>query len=441
VAPTAARAAALRILRDVRGGTFADRALDAAAAGLGPRDRAFLQELVYCTLRLRGRIDHILAALSSRPLARIDPDILDVLRLGVCQLHVMDGVPTYAAVSQSVELARDTGSRGGAGFVNGVLQSLRRSGGAIEFPSFDADPAGHLTTWGSHPRWLVDRWLAHYGAVETQRLVEANNRRPRPCLRLTGDVAAAAAQLEAAGIATESVPLSSRALVIDGADLAAALDAAPVIVQDPAAGLVADFVAPPAGAIILDLAAAPGGKSIALAAGEPAPAYVIAADASFPRLSRVRQNVRRLARPAPRGIGPLPLGMVVADARMPPFRPADVVLLDAPCTGTGTLRRHPDGRWRLKPGDVAALADLQAAMLDAAAGAVAPGGLLVYATCSLEPEENELQVLSFLRRNPGFVIEPGPVPDAVPLVGGMLCVLPEHHGTDGAFAARLRRSA
>jgi 16S rRNA (cytosine967-C5)-methyltransferase len=153
----------------------------------------------------------------------------------------------------------------------------------------------------------------------------------------------------------------------------------------------------------------------------------------------VQQNVRRLHRPAPRGVA-LPLGLVVADGRTPPFRASDVVLLDAPCTGTGTLRRHPDGRWRLTPRDLTALTALQAQLLDAAAPLVAPGGLLVYATCSLETEENETQVEAFLNRHPHFSIERGPVEDPSMLrEDGMLRVLPQRHGHDGAFAARLRR--
>lgn len=437
-APTKARAAALRVLRDARGGMLADRALDEAAASFDARDRAFLQELVYGTFRLRGRIDHILGRLSSRPLDRLAPDVLDVLRLGAYQLLEMGGVPPYAAVSESVELARAAGADSATGFVNGVLQALRRADGRFDFPPFEKDPVAHLTTWGSHPRWLVRRWIDRYGAEEARRLVEADNRRPESFLRLLGDVGAARAALDAAGIGCAGIPDAPRVVRLTTGDPAAALQAGPVIVQDPAAGAVVDFVAPPADAVILDIAAAPGGKALALAAGDPAPALVAAADVSFRRMKRLRGNRDRLDRPPPRGPGALPLAMVVADGRRPPFRPCDVVLIDAPCTGTGTLRRHPDGRWRLRPEDLVALTELQAELLEAAAALVAPGGLLVYATCSLEPEENEVQVQAFVERHPVFTVEPGPAPEAA-LVDGMLNVLPQRHGFDGAFAARMRR--
>jgi 16S rRNA (cytosine967-C5)-methyltransferase len=203
---------------------------------------------------------------------------------------------------------------------------------------------------------------------------------------------------------------------------------------------VVDYAADAAGTV-LDLAAAPGGKALALAAAVP-DRYVAAADLSLTRIGRLRQNVQRLGRPAPAGLGDVGVGIVVADARRPPFRMAPLVLLDAPCTGTGTLRRHPDGRWRVQPEDLAALTALQRELLDAAATVVAPGGLLVYSTCSLEPEENEAQVESLLERNAEFELETTEnVARELTDAAGHLRVLPQALGVDGAFAARLRRRA
>ncbi|CAN5823085.1 16S rRNA (cytosine(967)-C(5))-methyltransferase RsmB [soil metagenome] len=441
-APTAARVAALDILGAVRAGALGGPAFDAAVACLDDRDRAWTRELVFGTFRLRGRLDHRLAALSSRPLESLDADILDILRLGAYQLGEMQGVPAYAAVSQSVDLARRAGGRGAAGFVNGVLQSLRRVGGASTFPAFEADPAGFLTTWGSHPEWLVRRWLARFGAESTRRLVDANNRRPELYLRVFGDVEGARSRLRSAGAEVLPVPGAPRALQLIGGDITAALAAAPSLVQDPAAGLVVSYAAVAPGHVVVDLAAAPGGKTLAMACdvAPEGPVLVVASDLSRQRLRRLEENTARLNRQAPAGLAAVPVALLVADGRRPPFRAADVVLLDAPCTGTGTLRRHPDGRWRIGPRDLRSLAALQKEMLDAAAGIVAEDGLLVYSTCSLEPEENEEQVASFLVRQPEFSLERGPALEGgVVQPDGTLSVLPQDHGWDGAFAARLRR--
>lgn len=430
---TAGRRAALETLRRTRRGELADRALDEAGARLDPRERAWAQELVYGVSRLRGRLDYLLATLVRGGLDALEPDVLDVLRLGAYQLREMGSVPPYAAVSQSVELARWAGAARASGLVNGVLQSLGRRGDRIAPPEFARDPVAYLSTWGSHPRWLAERWTERWGADEALALVEANNRRPELYIRPLGiPIDEARTRLEAAGIAVEAVPFSPDSLrIVPPAGAAEALAAVPAVVQDPAAALVVRYAAVPEGATVLDLCAAPGGKALGLAS---APARVAAADLSRRRLARVRENAGRV------GMGDR-VGAVVADGRHPPFRPADVVLLDAPCTGTGTLRRHPDGRWRVGPDDLAALVTLQEELLDAAAALVRPGGWLIYSTCSLEREENELQIERFLARTAGFTADPPPedTPAETRDGEGCLLVLPQRLGTDGAFAVRLRR--
>jgi 16S rRNA (cytosine967-C5)-methyltransferase len=433
--PTVARQAALEALARFREGELGDRALDLATQGMEPRERAWTQELVYGTFRLRGRIDHVLDGFARDGVRSLDPDVLDVLRLGAYQLLEMGSVPPYAAVSQSVELVRSAGAARAAGLVNGVLQNLQRRGDAIAFPDPRNDPPGHLATWGSHPRWLAERWIRRWGADGALALAEANNRRPELYLRPLGISAPdAVAALAAAGIGAEAVPFSPDSVrVLPPATAAEALARVPAVVQDPAAALVVRYAAVPEGATVLDLCAAPGGKSLGLAARA---GRVAAADLSRRRLARVVENAGRV------GWGDR-LGAVVADGRRPPFRPADVVVLDAPCTGTGTFRRHPDGRWRVTPDDLAALAALQDELLTAAAPLVRPGGWLVYSTCSLEREENEERVEAFLASHPAFT--PDPAPDAVAPeladASGRLCVLPHRQGVDGAFAARLRRRA
>jgi 16S rRNA (cytosine967-C5)-methyltransferase len=430
---TPSRLAALEVLRRVRGGELADRALERALERLPERERGWTVELVYGTFRLRGRLDFYLDALVRGGVETLDADVLEVLRLGAYQLLEMESVPPYAAVSQSVELVRAAGGRRAAGLVNGVLQSLRRRGGEVRFPDRAFHPAGYLSAWHSHPRWLVDRWVGIWGVEETEVLLEVGNRRPELYLRPLGlSAPEALARLEAAGVEAETVPLSPDSLrVLPPAGAVEALEAAPAVVQDPAAALVVRYASVPERGRVLDLCAAPGGKALGMAerAG-----YVAAADLSPGRLRRVRENAERVGATGR-------VGVVAADARHPPFREAELVLIDAPCTGTGTFRRHPDGRWRVTERDLSALVALQREILEAAAPLVCPGGWLVYATCSLEPEENRLQVEGFLRSHPEFTADPPEGAVAPELLDGegWLTVLPHRSGFDGSFAARLRR--
>ncbi|MFW6079156.1 MAG: transcription antitermination factor NusB, partial [Gemmatimonadota bacterium] len=287
---TPARIAALDVLRAVRRGVLADRALERVLERLPARQRPWTQELVYGTLRLRGRLDHLLDRQVRRGIESLEPDVLDVLRLGLYQLLEMHSVPAYAAVSQSVELARRVGGRGADRLVNGVLQALKRRMDAIGPPPFEDDPEAYLTSWGSHPAWLVRRWIERYGADGARALVEANNRRPELFIRPVGlEREAALARLEQAGIEAEPVdPAPDAIRVAPPAGAEEALDAVPAVVQDPAAGLVARYAEPPTDARVGDLCAAPGGKAVALA--ERA-SYVVAADVSPQRMRRLEENL------------------------------------------------------------------------------------------------------------------------------------------------------
>lgn len=437
---TAGRVLAASILEDVESGRRLDVAWEASGAAASP-ERSWIRNLVYGTVRLRGRIDHLLGRFAVRPLADLDPPVRTALRMGAYQLLEMGGVPAYAAVSESVRQVRNSGSRAAAGMVNAVLRRVARApSGRSAFPDPETDLEGHLATWGSHPEWLVRRWVRAYGPDGTRALVEANNREPDIYLRPIGTRARdAAAVLAEAGLCTAAGGVGRRGerwiRLRPGANPAEALRLVPGVIQDPAASLVVEYASPAPGSLVADLCAAPGGKAMALS--ETA-GGVLAADLSAPRLARVVGGWSRLAAHAgARGS----LWPVVADARRPPVRKADTVLLDVPCSGTGTLRRHPDGRWRLSARTVRTLARVQSALLDGASSAVPPGGLLVYATCTLEPEENRCQVESFLARHPGFRVEPGIRADRWVDRRGCLVVPPHESGFDGAFAARLRRVA
>jgi len=433
---TDARIAAADTLADLRGGMLLDAAFDRRAAALDPRDRRWAQELVWGMLRRRGFIDHLLAPRVKGGIARIDSDLADLLRLGTYQLFHMGSVPPYAAIAQTVELAKHRHGLGASKLVNAVLRRLDRERDALE-PKLPTDPVEALAIELSHPRWLVARWVARWGAEETRALLESNNREGSLIIRPWGVVREQLeAMLEAAGVPVSEVPLVSDSLQLGSGTLLTSLGAfqqGRCFVQDPAATLVTQYAAVPAGARVADLCAAPGGKTVELARTA---SYVTSADSSEARLQRLQETIDRLELDH--------VTAVVCDARdAATLGTFDAVLVDAPCTGTGTFRRHPDARWRLRVSDLAVMAAAQRTILRAAANAVVPGGLLIYSTCSLEPEENDAQVEAFLAEHPDWTLEPPPegaVPAAV-LDAGRLRVLPQRHGTDGSFAARLRRGA
>ncbi|HEY2848946.1 MAG TPA: 16S rRNA (cytosine(967)-C(5))-methyltransferase RsmB, partial [Gemmatimonadaceae bacterium] len=410
-------------------------AFERRASALDARDRRWTQELVYGMLRHRAWLDAVIGERVRGGLARLDPDLIDLLRLGAQQLFHMGSVPAYAAIGQTVELAKQRHGIGASKLANAVLRRIDRERDALNV-AIPADPIAALALKFSHPRWLVARWAARWGARETAALLEANNRQASLVIRPFGLVREQLeAMLESSGVEVSDDPLVRDSLRLGGGvglrDLGA-FQQGLFFVQDPAATLVAQYAAFRPNARVADLCAAPGGKAVELSRTAE---FVVAADASLPRLGRLRETIARLEI---RNIHP-----IVADIRNGAIAQTDAVLVDAPCSGTGTFRRHPDARWRLTPNDVAVLAAAQRSILHAAASVVAPGGLLVYGTCSLETEENDAQVETFLATHPEFTLEPPPegtVPAAA-LDAGRLRVLPQRHGADGAFAARMRRNA
>ena len=417
-----------------------DVAWEASGAARSP-ERGWIRTLVYGTVRLRGRIDHLLSRLVGRDLAELDREVLAALRMGAYQILEMGGVPAYAAVSESVEQVKGTRKRAAAGLVNAVLRKVASGcGGDSSFPDPAKDLEGYLATWGSHPRWLVRRWIAAFGPVGARTLVDANNREPAVHLRPLGRRPVVAERvLVEAGMSQPGSHGHAWIALDQGTDPAEALSLVPGVIQDPAASLVVDYVSPPAGGLVADLCAAPGGKALALS---DAAGRVVAADLSERRLTRVVRGARRLGGSASveRRQSSARVWPVAADARHPPLRNADAVLVDVPCSGTGTLRRHPDGRWRIGEEDIRELAALQRSILEGAATVVPCGGLLVYATCALEHEENQGRVRDFLKRHPDFRIEAGAAPDRFLDRNGCLVILPHESGFDGAFAARMRRA-
>ena len=398
-------------------------ARDRHLQGLPERDRRLAYELSAGVLRRQRELDTVL------DLDRADPRLHDVLRLGAYQLRWLTRVPSHAAVSTSVDLARETVGEASTGYVNRMLRHLHRD-------------AGRGTGDGStHPDWLVKRWQERWGPESTDALTKWNDARPRPAIQpARWSLERLAQEFEAAGIAARRAPYDA------GLELLSTRPTSPVprpsnlpgyseggfIVQDPAHALVARFAAIPAGQFVYDACAAPGGKAVAL---ETRGARVLAGDAKHDRMGRLADTARRAG---------VAIRCVAANLEAAPLRPesVDAVLVDAPCSATGTMRRHPDARGRLKPGAIARMAERQQRLMADAARLVRPGGLLIYATCSLEPEENEEVVENFLKTHLEFLRAPkrDAVPAELMTPAGDFQSLPQCHGIDGAYAARLIRS-
>lgn len=407
-----------------------DAALDRGLSGLPEVDRRLAHELSAGVLRQQGSLDALLTQFVPRGLASVQPTVLDILRIGAYQLHHLARVPPHAAVATSVALVRETAGERVTGFANAVLRRVANA---------PRDQAGHdgdnaaatLATRWSHPEWLVARWLARFGRDGTERLLEWNNTHPALVVQpARDDPASLHARFDAADVQGFPAPHGAGIVVAETRpEKLPGFAEGAFYVQDPAQSLVLRFAGFPADANVYDACAAPGGKTLGLSRRS---GVVVAADASRRRILRLCDNIAR----AGRG-NAFP---VVADALHPPIARTSAYLLDAPCLGTGTFARHPDARLRVHPDALQRIGREQAALLDAAATVMAPGGVLCYATCSLEPEEDEEQVAAFLDRHPQFSRQPpaGFPPELLTPEGDLL-ILPQRDGMDGAYAARLVR--
>lgn len=416
----------------MRRGVPFDAALARGLGTLPEVDRRLAHELAAGVLRHADALDALLAPFVTRGLGSVDPAGLEVLRLGAYQLRHLDRVPPHAAVATSVELAGEVAGERLRGFVNAVLRKVAALGRDVGTDPARDDVARLAEAW-SHPAWLVARWVARFGVDETEALLEWNNSHPPLVVQAArvsqGDLARLFAD---AGVAAFPAPFGA-GLVVDETRPAQlpGYQAGDFFVQDPAQALVVRFCAFGEGAVVFDACAAPGGKTLGLTRHAT---RVIAADLGRRRVPRLRENLQRAGHGHEH--------VLMADALHPPVRPVMAYLLDAPCLGTGTFARHPDARLRVREAALERLAAEQCQLLDAAADRVAVGGVLTYATCSLEPEEDELQVEAFLGRHPGFRRQPpAGFPAELLSAAGDLTLLPQRHGMDGAFAARLVRTA
>lgn len=444
------RLAAARVLLAIdAGGTTLAAALDRAhPRGADRRDQGLLVELVTGTLRWRTELDALIAAASRRAVDGLDAPVRTMLRLGAYQLRHLDRVPPHAIVHEAVEGIRALGRPHAAGFVNAVLRALARGDGRRALPSRPTATAGHeahvayLTTTLSHPAWLVERWLARYGFEATTRWCEFNNAPPAVTIRSRGrwPIDEIAVRIRADGFTVEPAPFVDDALRLPPGTFGRLSNdiRAEVRVQDEGSQIVARLTGARPGERVLDVCAAPGGKTLILAAdmAKPAPApgsLLVAGDRRPARIRLLAATLRAAGVSVP---------VVGLDATQPlPFAATfDRVLLDAPCSGLGTLRRDPDLKWLRTPDDLPRLAAVERGMLARTAAVVRPGGQLIYATCSSEPEENLDVVRAFLAVDARFDLAPF-AQQAAGLLSreGCLVTTPPAHGLDAFFAARLVR--
>jgi 16S rRNA (cytosine967-C5)-methyltransferase len=431
-----ARLAAFEILRRVNTGGYASVLLASRAESLEPKDRALCHELVLGVLRYQLWLDYSIEYFAGRPIASLDLPVKLALRLGLYQLRFLSRIPPSAAVNESVNLVRYARVSSADSLVNAVLRRASRE------PEFDPaaaieDPFERLAVSTSHPRWLIERWVNAFGSEETEALALANNQpapiafrvvRPETSSEILAQLRATGATLEASQIAEDAWRLQG------GGQLAQELArAGKIYFQDEASQMVAQMLDVQPGDRVLDVCAAPGSKTSQIAATSVS---VVAADIHQHRIETVKQALRTQ--------GLANVSCVVLDGESGlPFEGGtfERVLVDAPCSGTGTLRHNPEIRWRISAADIKELADCQLRILSNASLVVKPGGRLIYSTCSLERDENEAVITDFLDRTRNFEPVRLKVKESLRTSAGTARTWPHRDDTDGFFVAGFSRKA
>lgn len=451
--PTAPRLIAIRVVERVqRAGAYADLALHHALveSRMPPADRGLATELVYGTLRWRGRLDYLISQALDRDLEKLEPLVTSALRVGAYQLFFSDRIPANAAVDEAVRCVRAMGIERATGLVNAVLRKLAREGDRITFPDLATDPHAHLVHACSLPAWLADRWLDQFGPEEAAKLAMSMNEPAPVTIRvnrtrttreeLLPSLLEAHPDAKLCQFAPDGIVLGRKGdLGQDPAFVSGLMSP-----QDEASQLVVELLDPQPGERILDTCAAPGTKSAAIAERLNGEGFVLALDRHGRRLRLVGRGTRRLQIG---GVATLERDATKSLADLAEQDgPFDRILIDAPCSGLGSLRRNPDARWRLRPDDLESLAKVQRELIESAAAVLRPGGSLVYSTCTVTPEENEAVVKGFMATRASWRIAArDEAPASIrPLMDaeGMLRLLPhrpECNDMDGFFAVRLVR--
>ena len=422
------------------------------------RERRLVNGLVYGVIRWQRQLDWVLNQFIN-PRFQLDARHRNILRLGAFQLLHLDGIPAHAAIYETVQLAtshRRKSARGRktAGFINAVLRSVQRKAMSLAYPPLEANPIEHIAISLSYPTWLVKRWLQTRGVSWTLAFCRASNQIAPLAFRINSLLTQreeVCQSLETNGIAAKVSKIAPDGLILENR-ATTAFDATgdqtlkdilrreDIYVQDESAMLIPYLLSPENAQFIVDLCAAPGGKTTHLAHLMGNAGKLIAVDVSRKKIALLEKNCRRVR---VRNVETRMMDATKEDIGF--IKTADAVLIDAPCSGFGTLRRHPDIRWNKTFDQIRALSEMQYNLLKNAAQHIKPGGILVYSTCSIEPMENEEVVQRFLTDFPMYTVENARsfLPDIPPSAitpQGFVQTFPQEHGVDGAFAARLRRN-
>ena len=408
-------------------------------------EKSFLAELVYGSIRRRGNLDWIISQLVHRgKLARLKPEIVEILRLGLYQIMFLNSVPEYAAVNESVKLAKKYGNIGLAGLVNAVLRQAVRIKDSISYPDIQANPVKHVASKYSHPEWMVKRWIKRFGVSETIQLCSANNLHAplyirANFLKITRDKLIHELEKEGATVvASQNIDEGIKFIELNSTlNELSSFKQGWFQVQDESSMFASHILDPQPGEFIIDLCAAPGGKTTHIGEIMQNRGKILAFDIDSRRLSLLTETCERL--------GITIVQAIEADARKldEHIEKADRVLVDAPCAGLGVLRRRIETRWRRQLEELKIFPETQYEILSSASNYVKPSGVLVYCTCTIEPEENQQVVEKFLKSNTEFYIEKINIP-ALEKIGGIspegyMQTYPHKHDMDGFFAARMRR--
>jgi 16S rRNA (cytosine967-C5)-methyltransferase len=436
------RGIAVKILTRVeRTDAYLDKLLDIEleTGDLNPPDKRLLNELVHGVLRNQSKLDWVLTGFYHGQYSKVAPNVRNALRVALYQILFLTRIPHHAAVNEAVEFVKKYRGQRLADTMNGLLRNIARNVENIRYPLATNDELQYLSVVHSHPTWIVKRWHARYGFEETESLCKANNMRPFLTLRpnpLHIDYKQFVDEIVEVGIdyrrcfymrdyvTVRNLPnIRHSRLFTEGL----------FTIQDESAGLVGDLLAPKPGETVIDLCSAPGGKALHAAEHMQNQGRIIAVDKYDVRLNLISQSAERN--------GVTIIEIQEGDATEITMEPADKVLVDAPCSGLGTLSKKPDIKWKREMEDIQKLMVTQRAILDNAARLVRPGGVLVYSTCTIEPEENQLVIKDFLAKHPEFTLEHAGqyLPPRVVDDEGFLATFPHKHRMDGAFGARLLR--